>query len=127
MNPFDYITAINETKKNLIVDETTEKGYNPYFANRTLSYFPETLHYANEMNIKNHLDKKLQFDYLLNRIRPAKRYAKWGKKKDKKAVMTDLELVQEYFGINTTRAKEALSILSKSQIKTIKEKLEKGG
>lgn len=123
MNPFEYVTAINETKQNLITDEASEKQYVPFFANRALSYFPETIHEANLMNNNGHLDKKLQFDYLLNRIRPSKRFAKWGKKKEDK----DLELVQQCFGYNDRRAKEALLILSKSQIKAIKENLEKGG
>ena len=30
MNPFDFINAINFTKKNLIVDEETEKAYQPF-------------------------------------------------------------------------------------------------
>jgi hypothetical protein len=123
MSVFDYVNSINQTKENIIVDEATEKAYSPFMTNRSLSYFRDTLHYANEININPHLDKKLQFDYLLNTIRPSKRYAKWAKKKEDK----DLELVQECFGYNPQRAKEALSILSKDQIKIIKEKLEKGG
>jgi hypothetical protein len=123
MNPFDYTNAITSNKKNLIVDEASEKAYNPFMTNRGLSYFPDTVFYANEMNIKPNIDKKLQFDYLLNSIRSAKRYSKWGKKKEDK----DLDLVQEYYGYNHQRAKEALSILSNNQIAMIKEKLEKGG
>jgi hypothetical protein len=123
MNPFDFVDAINNTKKNLIVDETTEKAYVPFLTNRALSYFPDTLQDAQLMNMSSHLDKKLQFEYLLNRIRRAKRFSKWGKKKENK----DLELVQEYYGYSHQRAKEALSILSKSHLNIIKEKLEKGG
>lgn len=123
MNPFDYVNAINETKKNLIVDEASEKAYVPFMANKALSYFPDTLLDANMMNIFCHLDNKLQFDYLLNSVRRAKRRSKWGKRKEDK----DLELVKEYYGYNDRRAKEALSILSEAQLKMIQEKLEKGG
>lgn len=123
MNPFEFVEAINETKKNLIENETTEKAYNPFLTNRALSYFPDTLIDANFMNMSSHLDKKLQFDYLLNSVRRAKRRSKWGKKKENK----DLELVQEYYSYSHQRAKEALSILSKSQLDIIRKKLEKGG
>jgi hypothetical protein len=123
MNPFDFVNAINSTKQNLIVDEATEKAYVPFIVNRALSYFYETLDEARYMNMSPHLDKKLQFEYLLNSVRRAKRYSKWSKKKEDK----DLELVQEYYGYNHQRAKEALSILSKKQLSIIKEKLEKGG
>lgn len=123
MNPFDYVSAINDTKKNLIEDEATEKAYNPFLTNRALSYFPDTIIDANVMNVFNHLDRKLQFDYLINKVRRSKRFSKWGKRKEDK----DLELIQQYYGYNTRRAKEALSILSKPQLEMIKEKLEKGG
>jgi hypothetical protein len=123
MNPFDFVNAINSNKKDLIVDEATEKAYVPFVVNRALSYFTETLTDAQIMTMSSHLDKKLQFHYLLNSVRRAKRYSKWGKKKEDK----DLELVQEYYQCNHQRAKEALSILSKKQLNIIKEKLEKGG
>lgn len=123
MTPFDYTNAITQNKKQLIVDEATEKAYSPFMTNRGLSYFVDCLLHANEMNINPHLDKKLQFDYLINSIRATKRYAKWGKRKEDK----DLELVREYYGYNHRRAKEALSILSSDQIEMIRRKLEKGG
>ena len=53
MKPFDYINSINFTKKNLMRgtenDDLAEKGYVPYITNKTLSYFTDTLLYANEM------------------------------------------------------------------------------
>ena len=123
MTPFDFVNAINSTKQDLIVDEATERAYVPFIVNRALSYFTETLSDAQMMNMSGHIDKKLQFDYLLNSVRRAKRFSRWTKKKEDK----ELELVQEYYGYNHQRAKEALSILSKLQLNIIKEKLEKGG
>ena len=73
MNPFDYSNAILETKQNLITDEASEKAYNPFLVNRALSYFPDTIIDANLMNVFNILDKKLQFDYLINSVRRSKR------------------------------------------------------
>ena len=39
MNPFEYLNAINNTKKDLMVDEEAEKKYNAFMVNRGLSYF----------------------------------------------------------------------------------------
>lgn len=124
MTAFDYIDAINHTKKNIIEDEATEKAYVPFLTNRGLSYFPDTVFYANEMNCNPHLDKKLQFDYLINSIRKAKRYSKWAKRNKGD---NDIELVQEYYGYSYEKAKMALTILSEDQLETIRKRLEKGG
>lgn len=127
MNPFDFVNSINFTKKDLMSgtenDELAEKGYAPFIVNKSLSYFPDTLLYANEVNMLAHIDNKLQYHYLLNSIRPAKRFSKWAKKEDS----DDLEVVKEYYGYSNDKAYQALSILSKDQLKLIKEKLQQGG
>ena len=77
--PFDYVNSINNTKKNLIEDETSEKGYNPFLTNRALSYHVDSLLYANDMNMLSILDNKLQYDYYLHGLKKSKRYSKWHK------------------------------------------------
>jgi hypothetical protein len=68
-------------------------------------------------------DKKLQYDYLLNKIRPRKRFSKWNKHiKD-----GSIELIKEYFKVNDVKAKTILTLLSDQQIDQIKNKLQKGG
>ena len=71
----------SEAKRMLgIVDELTEKDYIPFLVNRSLSYHSDCIMYANEMNRRHYLDKKLQNDFLLNTIRSKKRpFAKWVK------------------------------------------------
>jgi hypothetical protein len=64
MNPFEYSNAINYTKKNIMIDDITEKAYSSYMINRQLSYFPDTVLAANEMNRNHHLDNRLQFDFM---------------------------------------------------------------
>jgi hypothetical protein len=91
--------------------------------NRGLSYFPDTLFYANEMNMLAHLDSLLQFDYFLNSVRPRKRFSKWSKRRED----SDLEAVKEYFGYGYKKAQQALTVLSTRQLEQIKERLEKGG
>ena len=125
-SPFDYINAINTTKKNLMRgsnnDRIAEKEYSPFLTNRALSYFNDTIGYANELNQRHHLDSLLQFEYLLNIVRPKKRFSKWVKKDNDR----DMSLVKEYYGYNNTKAIQALSILSPQQLNNIREKLEKG-
>ena len=126
-SPFDYVNAINFTKKDLMTDtendELAEAAYVPFLTNRGLSYFPDTILYANEMNKLNHLDNKLQFHYLINTIRPKKRFSKWAKRQDS----DDFEAVKEYFKYNNTKTEQALSLLSPDDIKTIKKRLNTGG
>jgi len=126
-NPFDYINSINTTKKNLMRgtdnDHLSEKSYNPFLTNRALSYHNDTVAIANEMNIKHQLDKKLQYEFLLNIVRPKKRYAKWSKKYKG----GDVEIIKEYYGYNDTKANQVLTILTAEQVVAIRNKLEKGG
>ena len=77
----------------------------------------------NEMNINNHLDNKLQYDFLLNSLRKQNRFATWMKASKSK----NLEYVKEYFGYNNEKARSALNILNDEQIAYIKNKLNKGG
>ena len=127
MTPFDFINAITHSKENLIAKsdnpELAEKVYEPFIVNRGLSFFADTILYANEMNRLALLDKEPQFAYLLNSIRPRKRYSKW-LKKDK---IEKLDIVSEYFGYSKSKAKDIINILTDDQIKIIKEKLQKGG
>lgn len=124
MNPFDYVNSILYDKKNLITDDVSEKSYSPFLSNRALSYFKDTLFYAQEMNLSSHLDKKLQFQYLINTIKPAKRKrSKWTKKIDN----IDIEAIMQYYGYSYKKALSTLSVLNKDQLKIIRKRLEKGG
>lgn len=124
MNPFDFIVAVSETKKNLFEDPLAEKDYKPFIVNRGLSYFYDTVLYANEMNSRASIPNDWQFFYFLNTIPRKKRYSKWAKKdKETKALL----LVKEYYGYSNEKAKEALSVLSEDQLTKIEEKLTKGG
>ena len=123
MGPFEFIKSINQTKKDLIKDEPlAEKDYKPFLVNRGLSFFQDTVLQVNEMNRLHFLDNKLQFDYLLNSIRPRKRWSKW-LKPDK---IDNLEVVKEYYGFGNEKAKEALEILTDADIEYIKDKFIKG-
>ena len=121
----NYLKAINETKEPLMdgEDEEWEKKYPPYIVNKCVAPFPDTIQLVNEINQLHHLDKKLQFDFLINSLRPRKRFTPWVKAKK----LDDIEYVKEFYGYNNNKAKIALTILNDDQIATIKQKLNKGG
>jgi hypothetical protein len=123
MNPFEYVNAINMTKKDIMVDDLAEKSYNSYMVNRSLSYFNDTVLMANEMNIHHHLDNRLKFDFLINIVRKKKRFSKWIKPE----TVSDVEVVKEYYGYSNEKAKSALSLLTSDQINELKKKVYKGG
>ena len=121
----DYLKAINQSKEKLMDgdDEEWEKKYPPFIVNKCLSPFPDTIQLVNEINQLPHLDKKLQFDFLINSLRPRKRFTPWMKAKK----LDNLEYVKEYYGYSNEKAKTALEILNDEQISAIKKKLNKGG
>jgi len=120
----DWLNSINQSKKNIMdEDPSSIKDYAPYIINRCLSGHIDCLMYANEMNKYHSLDKKLQYDFFINTLRPKKRFSPWIKKEEIK----DLEVVKSYYKYSNEKAKQALKILSKEQIKFIKSKLETGG
>ena len=121
----DYLNAINYTKEPLLDSEDDQwvKKYPPYIINKCIAPFPDSLMLVNEINQLHHLDKKLQYDFLINSLRARKRYTPWMKAKKLK----NLEYVKEYYGYNNEKAKSALDILNDEQISAIKTKLNKGG
>ena len=123
MNPFDYLKSINATKKNIMVDDITESEYNAFSINRGLSFFPDTVLYANEMNLNHHLDSRLQYDFLINIIKKKKRFTKWVKPQE----IANLEVIKEYYGYSNEKAKSVLSLLNNGQMEELKKRIYKGG
>ena len=121
----EYLNAINFTKKNLMDsdDELWKKKYPAFIVNKMLSAFSDTIMFVNEMNRNHFLDKDMQFQFLLNSIRTKKRYSPFLRA----SKLKEIECVKEYYGYSNDKAKSALDILTRDQIKLIKEKLYKGG
>lgn len=119
MNFFDFLNDINYNKQGIMTADN-EKAYLPFMVNRGLSYFADTVLQANELNRLWELDKRLQYDFLLNIVRKRKRFSKWFKK----LAEEDLKLVMEYYGFNHSKAEAALKLLTKDQLLLIKQELE---
>ena len=104
-------------------DELAEKGYAPYLTNKSLSYFTDTLLYANEMNMHPEIDKRLQYDFYIHIVRPRKRFSPWLKKEQ----IDDLDLVKKHYGYSNEKAKVAVTLLTKTQLETIRNQHDMGG
>lgn len=118
----DWLNSINYSKENIITDDN-QKEYPPYIVNRCLSGSIDSIMMANEMNINNHISHKLQYDFLLNILRPKKRFSPWLKKEK----LDNLEVVKSYYNYSNEKAKTALNILSDEQLNSIKLKQRRGG
>ena len=123
MNPFQFVNEITFGKKDVMVDPDVEKKYSPFMVNRSLSYFPDTVYMANEMNRYHHLDGKLQFQFLLNIVRKRKRFSKW----IKSDLENNIEKVKEYYGYSMDKARQVMPLLSTDQLNIIINKVDKGG
>ena len=125
MSFFDYLNAINTTKKDLMKeDPLSEKDYIPFMINRGLSYFPDTIMYANEMNKYSSIPKDWQFAFYMHSIKPKKRFSKWHKKDQNS---DDLNLIMKAYGYSSQKAAEALEILTDAQLVAIRESYSTGG
>jgi hypothetical protein len=122
-----YLKSINKDKKKMEdLDEdfeTVKKKYSPFVVNRCLSFFPDTIMQANNMNSNHHLDKEVQYEYLRSSIRPRSRYSPW----EKKGSHADLDLIKEYFGYSNSKAYQVLDLLSEEDLNEMREELSVGG
>ena len=121
----DYLNSINFTKKDLMKSDDKDwvKKYPAFIINKILSGFQDTVMLVNEVNRNHFLDKDMQYSFLLNSIRSKKRFSPFLRA----SKLKDIDLVKEYYGYSNEKAKTVLDILTKDQLKLIKEKLYKGG
>jgi len=105
------------------VEPDSEKSYPSFIINKCLGSFTDSILFANEMNKNSHLPKKLQYDFLINTLKPRKRFTPWVKKQ----TLEELELVKQYFGYSQDKALQALRILTKHELDEIRKALNKGG
>ena len=125
MSFFDFLNAINDSKKDLIrEDPLTEKEYIPFMVNRGLSYFPDTVLYANEMNRSADIPKQWQFDFYRISIPKRKRFSKWHKQ-DK--VEESVELVIKEYGYSRQKALQAIDLIGEAGMNELNAKYQTGG
>lgn len=120
MNPFELIKSISSSKKDILENE---KEYNAFMVNRGLSYFPDTVIYANEMNKFHHLDGKLQYHFLINIVRKRNRFSKWNKSVDDE----NINAIKTYYGYSNEKARDVLPLLSNDNLNIIRNRIQHGG
>ena len=124
-NPFDYLNSINYTKEDLLEGclPEDEKKYSPFMVNRGLSYFPDTVLFANEMNRYHNLDNKLQYDFLRTALRKRKRFSKWNKKGSNSRV----DVIKEVYGYSDEKAESVADLFTEETIAQMRASISKGG
>ena len=120
---WEFIASINAGEDLLKSGKQVEKNYDPYVTNRNYSLYIDTALYANEINMCYQVDKKLQYDYYLNTIRPAKRFVKWPKKEK----VEDIDIITTYYKVSNNKAVEISRVLTEEQKNIIRTKIIKGG
>jgi len=122
MTPFDFLNSIND-KKRIEWSAAVEKDYAAFMCNRGLGYFPDTVLIANEMNTRSHLDKKMQYDFLMAVVPKGRRMTKWNKVEENPTV----ELLVEVYSYSRQYAGTLVDLLSEQDIDDLKQRVFKGG
>jgi len=122
---FDFLNSINDTKKDLLQEDPNNiSGYVPFMVNRGLSYFPDTLMFANEMNQHAGVEKRWQYDFYRHGVAKKKRFSKWHKKDQ---YTDELKVVMKEYDYSAEKAAQAISLLSEDKLKNLMEKYTTGG
>jgi preprotein translocase subunit Sss1 len=137
LSPFDFINSINEGQsgKNLLevsradssegLDHSSpDKQYVPFIVNRGLSYFNDTVLFANEMNQRPFLPHKMQYDFLKHCIRPRKRFSKWAKKSDDSEY---IKCIMDEYSYSAEKARAVFHLFTQTQLTQLKNKRDVGG
>jgi hypothetical protein len=138
LSPFDFINSINggTAAKNLMADCTADvseslpdqnradRQYVSFIVNRGLSYFQDTVLFANEMNMHSSLPAKMQYDFLKSTIRPRKRFSKWAKRADDSEIIT---YIMKEYSYSAEAARGVFNLFSQQQLEQLKHKYNTGG
>lgn len=123
LSPFDFIKSVSGTKKDLLKDNPDNaKAYKAYVVNHGLSFYPDTVLIANEMNLYPEIPAESQYYYYMGAIRKGNRYSEWHKPKKN----DDLDLVQKVYSVRREIAKQYLKLLSKDDLDRLRELVDTG-
>ena len=132
LSPFDFVNAITYGKQDMFpVDETTGKRnartdseYPKFLINRALSYFSDTILFANVANSTlNNVPNASHFDFYRLAVDRKRRFAKWAKPIDNE----DVDLICNHYQINKQKAIEVLTILSPDDLNKLRKLYNHGG
>lgn len=119
---FDYLNSINTNKKDLAVDGALP-NYSKFMINRGLSFFPDTVYFANALNQYSGIPDHTHYKFLLNVVRPRKRFGgKWGSNR----VDQDIEILKKHYNYSHRKAVWALKELTESDMQDIRDLYSEG-
>ena len=124
MTHFDFVNAISYTKEDLFINKNNISAYNSFMVNRGLSYFPDTVYAANEMNVNYNMDKDMQFNFLLNIVSKRKRFSKW---EANNKILKEVEALSMLLNCSIRKAEEYITLLNDNQLKLLLQSTNKGG
>ena len=114
---FKIVNHINTGKSRDELDRVRRKDYSPYLINRALSYFPDSILQANQMNQASFIDIQAQYDYLFYAVRKRKRYSKWYKGHTSNMI----SILRDVLGCSPREAEIYINLLSKEELKQLKD------
>lgn len=122
---FDFLNSVNENKRDLLKEDPANVSeYVPFMVNRGLSYFPDTVMFANEMNQHASIPKEWQYAFYLNGVSKRRRFSKWSKRD---ATPEDVSLVMRAYQYSSEKAMLALKLLTTEQLEEMRAVETKGG
>lgn len=123
LSPFDFIKSVSNSKKDLMKDNPDNvKDYKAYVVNHGLSFYPDTVLIANDMNLYPEIPVASQYYYYMGAIRKSNRYSEWHKLKKNE----DLDLVQKVYQVRREIAKQYLKLLSTDDLTKLRDLTETG-
>lgn len=120
---FEWLGALNTTKSNLL-NELTEKSFDPFIIRRGMAQNMDTALLAQEMNKLHWVPKVMQHDFFLYGVTKKKRYGKWAKKE---TVLDKIQTISTYYKVSLREAEEYAPLLSDDQVKELVERMDTGG
>ena len=125
---FDFANIINFKQiDKLEFNNIYNIGYSPYLMNKLYSNIPDTVFYANIINVD--CDEQYNFDFYYYGLSKSKRFGKWHKKQKQNIKEESIiNNIMEYYNYSKSRAQETYDIFVQHNLLNIFLALiEKGG
>jgi hypothetical protein len=130
-NFFDVINIINNKTLDKLSEEdysSIEKYYNSFMIVRYYSYFMDTCHIANEINIQTTPEHKSnwlnEFIFLYDTIPKKHRVSpKWGKN----VKSEEIDLIKAVYGYTTKKALEVVNLFTEEDFVNLRSRIDVGG
>lgn len=119
----EWLNSINDTKEDLITDPSTGKTFPVFVVVRTMSYFPDTLFYANEINQYPSASSRMVYHYLLHSVRRRKRFSKWFKAEKEERISR----IQAVCQVSRSKAVEITETLTSEELDQFMAHMDEGG